>query len=154
MHQETVTNKDGVEKRVFANDKKDLAEAVSELKGQTAPTYPNINVPVEKGKDLVDVSENMSVNLVDGRGAHNSPRDARNDNGDIEGEAEVPMIGAEEKPFKQANTAEPVDSPSEAASSKPAAKQPLQEDGTNRASNVSAPSKTSLDQGHRSSASR
>lgn len=82
---ETVTTKDGFQKTVFADSKEDLADAVKVAKGETQPVYPNINKPVQKGHDKVDVQGDLSVKLKDGTGAHNSPRDAVRDDGKAEG---------------------------------------------------------------------
>lgn len=60
------------------------------------PTYPNINVPVKKGHDLVEVQPDFSVKLVDGTGAHNSPRDAVRDDGSVEGNPDVDVAGMDE----------------------------------------------------------
>lgn len=88
----TVKTKDGTEKNVFADSQKDLDEAVKVAQGESAPTYPNIDVPVKKGHDLVEVQDDLSVELVDGTGAHNSPRDAVRDDGSAEGDTKIPGL--------------------------------------------------------------
>jgi len=82
---ETVTTKDGTQKTVTADTKENLKEAVKVAKNESAPTYPNINKPVAKGHDKVDVQDDLSVQLKDGTGAHNSPHDAINADGSTEG---------------------------------------------------------------------
>jgi hypothetical protein len=53
----------------------------------------DINVPVKKGHDLLHVEEDAVVQgLVDGSGAHNSPRGAIRDDGSVEGQDEVPVV--------------------------------------------------------------
>jgi hypothetical protein len=45
MFEKTVTNKDGVQKRVLADSKAELDDAVKAVQSQTAPVYPNIDNP-------------------------------------------------------------------------------------------------------------
>lgn len=92
MPNKTVKTKDGVEKNIFANTQEELDEAVKVAKAETTPTYPNIDVPVKKGHDLVEVQDDLSVELVDGTGAHNSPRDAVRDDGSPEGDTRIPGL--------------------------------------------------------------
>lgn len=80
-----VTTKSGVTKNVIADNDEDLKEAISVAKGEEQPIYPNINKPVQKGHDKVDVQGDLSVLLRDGTGAHNSPNDAINSDGKAEG---------------------------------------------------------------------
>jgi hypothetical protein len=70
------TDDSGRERRVVAPTQEELDEAVKSVKGMSKPTYPNINVPVAKGHDLVEVQDDLSMKLVDGTGAHNSPNNA------------------------------------------------------------------------------
>lgn len=88
----TVTTKDGVEKNIVADSQEDLDAAVKAAKSETSPTYPNIDRPVKKGHDLVNVEEDGSVELVDGTGEHNSPREAVRDDGSPEGDTLVPGL--------------------------------------------------------------
>lgn len=111
MYSEEVERKDGSKVTVTAQNKEDLSKAVEAQKGMTPATYPNINVPVEKGKDLVEVDEALNVNLVDGRGAHNSPNDAVNEDGSLAGDPKVASPGAGESPLKAADSGAPVGDP-------------------------------------------
>lgn len=80
MHEATVTTPNGVEKRVVAASKADLDEAVKAAKNESVVVSPDINVPVQKGHDLLLVaSDGVTVGLTDGSGVHNSPRDAVGD---------------------------------------------------------------------------
>lgn len=93
MFEETVTNKAGVEKRVVAGSEAELKDAVAAVKAERAPQTVDINVPVQKGHDLLTVEEDgVTQGLSDGRGAHNSPRDAVRDDGTVEGDPEVPVV--------------------------------------------------------------
>lgn len=92
MFEETVQTQDGHTKRVVASDKKELAEAVKAVKAEKVSTPFDINVPVRKGFDLLDVDEALVVEPADGRGAHNSPRSAVRDDGTVEGDPEVPVV--------------------------------------------------------------
>lgn len=97
MHEETVTSGAGVEKRVVASTEQELAEAVKAVKAETQPVGVDINVPVAKGHDLVNVDEtSQTVGLSDGTGAHNSPRNAVRDDGSLEGDADVPVVVGED----------------------------------------------------------
>lgn len=96
MFSETFKDKDGNEKTVVAKTQKELDKALADTKEIEPVTFPNINVPVEKGHDLVDVDEALNVELVDGTGSHNSPRDAVKDGGDLEGDPKVASPGAGE----------------------------------------------------------
>jgi hypothetical protein len=111
MFSETFTDDRGQEKTVFASSEADLKEAVKNAKEVKPATYPNINVPVKKGHDLVEVDEALNTELVDGTGAHNSPRDAVRDDGSFEGDPEVVAPGLDEAPLKEAGTGEPVGDP-------------------------------------------
>lgn len=96
MPEKTVTSGAGVEKRVVADNQADLDAAVQAVEAETQPVGVDINVPVKKGHDLVDVDEtSQTVGLSDGTGAHNSPRDAVNDDGSLEGDPEVPVVVGE-----------------------------------------------------------
>lgn len=81
----TVKTEDGNEKNIVASSQEELDAAVKVAEGESAPTYPNINKPVQKGHDKVDVQDDLSVDLKDGTGAHNSPRNAVKDDGSAEG---------------------------------------------------------------------
>jgi hypothetical protein len=77
MFEETVTTPAGVEKRVVASTEAELKAAVDAVKNETKPVNIDINEPVAKGHDLVDVDKTgQVVGLTDGTGAHNSPNDA------------------------------------------------------------------------------
>lgn len=92
MPNKTVTTKSGVEKNIIANTQEELDEAVKVATGEESPTYPNIDVPVAKGHDLVEVQGDLSKELIDGTGAHNSPRNAVKDDGSAEGNSTVPGV--------------------------------------------------------------
>lgn len=93
MFEETVTTKAGTEKRIVAGSQEELDDAVKAAKSEKAPVTVDINVPVQKGHDLLTVDEDaVTQGLSDGRGAHNSPRDAVRDDGTLEGDPEVPVI--------------------------------------------------------------
>jgi hypothetical protein len=111
MFQETFTDDKGVEHTVFADSQENLDKAVADKKDLKGATYPNINVPLPKGHDLIQVGEDLSVTTVDGTGAHNSPRDAVRDDGSLEGDPAVASPGAGEAPLKVAGTGEPVGDP-------------------------------------------
>jgi hypothetical protein len=88
-----VTTKGGVEKTVVADSQADLDDAVRAAEAERAPVTVDINVPVKKGHDLLHVEEDAVVQgLVDGSGAHNSPRGAIRDDGSVEGQDEVPVV--------------------------------------------------------------
>lgn len=88
-----VTMKTGTTKTVVADNKAELDEAVEAAKAERAPVTVDINVPVKKGHDLLHVEEDGVVQgLVDGSGAHNSPRGAIRDDGSVEGQDEVPVV--------------------------------------------------------------
>jgi len=108
MFSKTFTTEDGQVKTVYADSEDALATAVDGVKAVKAPTYPNINVPLPKGKDLLQVNEDFSVDVADGTGAHNSPRDAVRDDGSLEGNPEVASPGAGEHALKVAGTGEGV----------------------------------------------
>lgn len=108
MFSEEVTRKDGSKTTVSAHSKEDLNEAVKNVKGMEAPTYPNINVPVAKGKDLLEVDDALNVHLADGRGAHNSPNDAVREDGSLSGDPKVASPGAGEAPLKAAGSGTPI----------------------------------------------
>ncbi len=99
-----VETKDGTMKHVVAGTEEDLKEAVKTAKGESAPVYPNINKPVQKGHDLVRVDgDDMSKVRVDGTGAHNSPMDAIQPDGKPAGAWD----GSEEPDYKSVpNTSE------------------------------------------------
>lgn len=111
MFSQTVKHPDGTMRQVTAKTEDELKKAVADVKKLKPATYPNINVPVEKGHDLVEVDDAMNVNLVDGTGAHNSPRDAIRDGGKLEGDKDVASPGAGEAPRREANTGNPVGDP-------------------------------------------
>lgn len=97
---ERVELKNGQTKTIFADNKEDLAEAVKVAKDEEAPVYPNINRPVQKGHDQVAVGPDVSKVLVDGEGAHNSPWDAIDEDGNERGDDEVRARGLEEPAYK------------------------------------------------------
>jgi hypothetical protein len=97
MPQQVVETADGNRKVVIADNDADLKDAVKAAKSDAAPVYPNINHPVQKGHDLVAVGEDASKVLVDGTGAHNSPQNAIDDNGKVNGEG---AAGLEEASYK------------------------------------------------------
>lgn len=111
MESKEVTRKDGTTVRVYASDKDALDKAVKETESLETVTYPNINVPVAKGHDLLEVDESLNTKLVDGTGAHNSPRDAVRDDGSLEGDPKVASPGAGEAPEKAVGTGAPVGDP-------------------------------------------
>lgn len=111
MFSEEVTRKDGSKVTVSAKTEDELKQAVKVQEGMVPATYPNINVPVAKGHDLIDVDEALNVKLVDGTGAHNSPNDAVNEDGSLEGDPTVASPGAGEAPSKAAGSGEPVGEP-------------------------------------------
>lgn len=111
MFSKEVTRDNGTQVTVTAQSEAELEAAVASAKSIKSATYPNINVPVEKGKDLIDVDEALNVNLVDGRGAHNSPNDAVNEDGSLAGDPAVASPGAGEAPRKAAGTGEPIGKP-------------------------------------------
>lgn len=95
MFNEEVTTADGRTKRVIASDKKEFEAAKKAAQAETlAPTF-DINVPVKKGHDLLTINDDLTVEAVDGTGAHNSPRDAVRDDGTVEGDPEVPVVVGE-----------------------------------------------------------
>lgn len=96
MFQEEVTNKDGTKKTVVAGSQKELDEAVKAAKNESAPVYPNINHPVQKGHDLFVVDEDVNKVLVNGEGAHNSPLDAIDEDGNERGDDDVPAFNEDE----------------------------------------------------------
>src|SRR3954467_5104503 len=96
MFEETVTSGAGVEKRVVASTQEELDQAVKAVKAETQPVGVDINVPVKKGHDLVNVDEtSQTVGLSDGTGAHNSPRNAVRDDGSVEGDEPMLVVPAE-----------------------------------------------------------
>jgi len=97
---ETVDLKNGGRKTIFADTEEDLKEAVKVAGGEEAPVYPNINRPVQKGHDLVAVGGDVSKVLVDGEGAHNSPWDAIDADGEETGDPEVRPTGLDEPAYK------------------------------------------------------
>lgn len=98
MFEETVVSGAGVEKRVVASTKAELDAAVSAVKKETNPVAIDINVPVAKGHDLVDVDETgQTVGLRNGAGAHNSPLDAVNEDGSRNGDPSVPVAGLDDE---------------------------------------------------------
>lgn len=99
MFEEDVKDKDGNVKHVVASSQEELDDAAKVASGQTTPVHPNINVPVQKGYDLTEVQEDASVKLVDGRGAHNSPNDAVDADGNKAGDPDVPVVALEEAPY-------------------------------------------------------
>jgi len=111
MFSEEVTRKDGSKVTVSAKTEEELKQAVEGQKNMVPATYPNINVPVAKGHDLIDVDEALNVNLVNGTGAHNSPNDAVKEDGSLEGDPKVASPGAGEAPLKAAGSGEPVGEP-------------------------------------------
>lgn len=85
MAEQTVTAKDGTQRRVIAPDEADLKDAVKSVEDyQDAPAF-DINVPVMKGHDLLNPVLGSDKPALDGTGAHNSPRDAIRDDGSVEG---------------------------------------------------------------------
>lgn len=111
MFSEEVERKNGTKVTVSAKTEEELAAAVASMQSLEAATYPNINVPVEKGKDLVEVDDALNVKLADGRGAHNSPNDAVNEDGSLAGDPKVASPGAGEAPMKAADSGAPVGEP-------------------------------------------
>jgi len=111
MFTDTFTDENGQEKTVIADSQENLDKAVADAKAVKPATYPNINVPVAKGHDLVEVDEALNVNLVDGTGAHNSPENAINDDGSQNGDPDVVASGLDEAPLKEASTGKPVGKP-------------------------------------------
>lgn len=94
-----VTTKDGTVKNVVAGSEAELAEAVKVAENESAPVYPNINHPVQKGHDLVAIDGDMNKVLVDGTGAHNSPNDAVKPFS-TETDSNVKVAGLEEPAYK------------------------------------------------------
>lgn len=111
MFSTEITRDNGSKVIVTTTNKQDLKTAVEQAKSVKPATYPNINVPVAKGHDLVEVDEALNVNLVDGTGAHNSPNDAVKADGSLEGDPKVASPGAGEAPKKEADTGKPVGEP-------------------------------------------
>lgn len=110
MFSQEVTDKDGNKRNVIGADEAEVKDTAKAVSNQTAATYPNINKPVKKGHDLIDVDGALNVNLVDGTGAHNSPRDAIRDDGTVEGDPKVPLSSEDEPDRLKAGTGEPADS--------------------------------------------
>src|SRR3954469_11615601 len=96
----TVDTKNGGKKNVIADSQKELDDAVKVAQNEESPKYPNINHPVQKGHDLVQIDEDMNKTLVNGEGAHNSPNNAINDNGKEEGDPRVKVAGLDEPEYK------------------------------------------------------
>lgn len=97
---QTVDLKNGGKKNVVAASEEDLKEAVKQAGGEEAPKYPNINRPVQKGHDLVQIEDDMSKTYVNGEGAHNSPNNAIDEDGKEEGDSRVKASGLEEPLYK------------------------------------------------------
>lgn len=100
MAQEIVKTQNGTNKTVIADNDADLKDAVKVAKSEGAPVYPNINHPVQKGHDQVAVGPDVSKVLVDGEGAHNSPYNAIDDNGNETGNKDVRAAGLDEPAYK------------------------------------------------------
>jgi hypothetical protein len=90
---------DGTFKTVYAENEADLKAGIESVKADTAPVYPNINHPVQKGHDLVALSGELDKVLVDGTGAHNSPNDAVKPFS-TETDSSVKVEGLEEPAYK------------------------------------------------------
>jgi hypothetical protein len=101
MFSKVVKDQNGTEKTVIAQSEEELNDAAKAVESGQKPTYPNINVPVRKGHDLIETQEDLSSKLVDGTGAHNSPRDAVRDDGSIEGQDSEPVLGMDEPAEKK-----------------------------------------------------
>jgi hypothetical protein len=83
---ETVTTENGAEKKVVASSQAELDEAVKAAKAEKAPTFVDINVPLQKGHDLLRVEgDAVTQGATDGTGAHNSPNQAIKADGSVEG---------------------------------------------------------------------
>ncbi len=100
---EQVKLKDGGTKTVIADSEADLKEAVKVAGADSAPVYPNINHPVQKGHDLVATGSDLSKVLVDGTGAHNSPNDAVKPFS-TETDSDVEISGMDEPEYKSVPT--------------------------------------------------
>jgi len=111
MVSKVVKDAQGNEHTIIAQSDEELDQAVKDFKAVKAPVYPNINVPVQKGHDLVEVDEALNKTLVNGEGAHNSPENAIDDNGQQTGDPNVVASGLDEAPFKEVNTGNPVGEP-------------------------------------------
>lgn len=91
--QEQVTSPSGQVKTVVADSKDELDAAVKAVKNEKVPVTVDINLPVRKGHDLLVVEEDgVTQGLTDGRGAHNSPRNAIEDDGSLAGDPDVPFV--------------------------------------------------------------
>lgn len=111
MFSETFEDADGKQRTVVAQSQEELDAAVRALKSLQPPTYPNINAPVAKGHDLTEVADDLSVKLVDGTGAHNSPENAVKDDGSLNGDPEVVAPGTDEAPEKVVDSGAPAGEP-------------------------------------------
>ena len=98
MVEKTVTDASGQTRRVVAEDDKALNEIAAQVEKQHVANYPDINVPVRKGHDLLAVDADANLVLADGTGAHNSPRDAVRDDGSVEGDPNVPVVVPSREP--------------------------------------------------------
>lgn len=81
-------------------DKSAFNDAVKAADSDSAPVYPNINHPLQKGHDLIATGEDLSSVAVDGTGAHNSPNDAVKPFS-TETDSNVEVRGLEEPAYKQ-----------------------------------------------------
>jgi len=96
-----VTRKNGTVTNVSASTQEELDDAVKTIENETAPVYPNINHPVQKGHDLVALDGELNKVLINGEGAHNSPYDAIDEDGNESGDPKIQAAGIEEAAYKQ-----------------------------------------------------